>query len=76
MDFDEPTEYPRLCENRGIGQNGSGCGYIFEHRVVAENAIDRLLTADEIVHRKNGLKSDSRPEKSEVEINSIAVEFV
>jgi hypothetical protein len=48
-------------------------GNIFEHRVVAENAIGRLLTAGEMVHRKNGLKFGNRPEKSEVEINLIVI---
>jgi hypothetical protein len=37
-------EHPRAIEH----------GYVLAHRVIAENAINRLLTEDEIVHHING----------------------
>lgn len=36
------------------------------HRVVAEMMLGRELTADEVVHHKNGDKTDNRPENIEV----------
>lgn len=41
-------------------------GYIYEHRIVAENKIGRRLESDEHVHHKNGDKQDNRPENLEV----------
>lgn len=37
-------------------------GYVYEHRVVAENKIERLLRDDEVVHHINLNKLDNRPE--------------
>lgn len=37
-------------------------GYVREHRVVMERMIGRLLTANEIVHHKDGNRLNNRPE--------------
>jgi len=46
--------------------NSTKNGYVLEHRIVMENHLNRLLTADEIVHHINHDGKDNRIENLEV----------
>jgi len=42
--------------------NAPGSGYIYQHRMVAEAALGRLLTKTEVVHHLNEVRDDNREE--------------
>jgi hypothetical protein len=44
----------------------SNGGYVFEHILVLERRLGRLLTTGESVHHLNGVKDDNRPENLEL----------
>ena len=41
-------------------------GYVYEHRVIAEQSIGRRLEKNEVVHHINGIRHDNRPENLQV----------
>lgn len=50
-------------------------GYVLHHRVVMENHLNRILDANEVVHHKNGNKTDNRVENLEVFLNNAHVKM-
>ena len=49
-----------------FGAKGLRGAYAYEHVVVAMTMLGRPLAANEVVHHKNGLRADNRPENLEV----------
>lgn len=61
-----------ICEyKRGYSKNGTAK----QHRLIIENHLGRRLSTDEVVHHKNGNKTDNRLENLEVMKNNEHISY-
>ena len=67
--FKDYTKHPMYKNGKTINSQG----YIFlnrekkfEHRFIVEQSIGRRLTNEEVIHHKNGIKTDNRIENLEI----------
>ena len=58
-------KYIQLCGYKGHPMANKN-GVILEHRMVMSKVLSRMLTSDDIVHHKNKIETDNRPENLEL----------
>lgn len=60
---------------RAFGPPGCRHGYAYEHDIIMEGIIGRNLSEGEVVHHRNGIKTDNRAENLELTTASAHMAF-